>query len=127
MSLWLKQHAGEPIPHAIFAANDNIAIGCHEALSAFGIRVPEDISVAGFDDTLTSRMTMPALTTVRQPLHLMGQEAVEVLISQIRSPGKIPAGSAANPIVFPVELMQRASTSRPAARGRVVPRLYRER
>jgi len=53
-------------------------------LAERGIRVPEQISVVGFDDSLLALMTVPPLTTVRQPLRRMGGRAVEVLLQQIR-------------------------------------------
>jgi LacI family transcriptional regulator len=120
---WLKQHIGDPLPHAIFAVNDNTAAGCLEALSEIGLRVPEDISVVGFDDTLIARTTVPPLTTVRQPLHGMGQQAVEVLLAQIRGMGAPLAGGAIKPIVFPVDLVLRESLGRLPAKRRLVPEL----
>jgi len=75
----------DPFPTAIFAANDAIAIGCMEALAEYGVRVPEEVSIVGFDDTLAARMTVPPLTTVRQPLRLLGRRAVEVLVDRIES------------------------------------------
>lgn len=72
-----------PLPTAIFCASDDIAAGCLEALLAQGLRVPEDISLVGFDDVLTARMTAPPLTTVKQPFRLLGSRAVEMLMPQI--------------------------------------------
>ena len=66
-------------PTAIFAFNDNIAIGVIQEARARGLRVPEDISVVGFDDVEHATVVSPALTTVRQPLAEMGRTAVSLL------------------------------------------------
>jgi LacI family transcriptional regulator, galactose operon repressor len=67
-------------PTAIFAFNDNIAIGAIQAARARGLRVPEDLSVVGFDDVEHATIVSPALTTVRQPLAEMGRMAVSLLV-----------------------------------------------
>jgi LacI family transcriptional regulator len=67
-------------PTAIFAFNDNIAIGAIQAARARGLRVPEDLSVVGFDDVENATIVTPALTTVRQPLAEMGRTAVSLLV-----------------------------------------------
>lgn len=59
-------------PTAVFAGNDEIAAGVIETARTRGLRIPEDLSVVGFDDTSPARMTTPPLTTVRQPLREMG-------------------------------------------------------
>jgi LacI family transcriptional regulator len=66
-------------PTAIFACNDNMAIGALRAAAERGLRVPEDLSIVGFDDSELSRVVTPALTTVRQPLEEMGRMAVSLL------------------------------------------------
>src|SRR2546423_6637341 len=67
-------------PTAIFAFNDNIAIGAIQAARARGLSVPEDLSVVGFDDVEHATIVTPALTTVRQPLAEMGRTAVSLLM-----------------------------------------------
>jgi LacI family transcriptional regulator len=67
-------------PTAIFAFNDNMAIGVLRVARARGLRVPEDLSVIGFDDSEQSAIVTPALTTVRQPLAEMGRMAVSLLL-----------------------------------------------
>jgi LacI family transcriptional regulator len=116
MGAWLRDHAGEPLPDAIFGANDGIAVGVLEALTKAGYSVPRDVSVAGFDDTLAARTASPALTTVRQPLREMGQQAVEALLKQIRGDAK---GSAdvQTPLVLPTELVVRASVAERTRNG----------
>jgi LacI family transcriptional regulator, galactose operon repressor len=67
-------------PTAIFAFNDNLAIGAIQAARARGLRVPEDLSVVGFDDVEHATIITPTLTTVRQPLAEMGRTAVSLLV-----------------------------------------------
>lgn len=67
-------------PTAIFAFNDNMAIGTVRAARARGLRVPEDLSVIGFDDLGEASIVTPALTTIRQPLAEMGRMAVSLLV-----------------------------------------------
>lgn len=119
---WLRRHQGKPLPDAIFCVNDGVAIGGIEALAEVGLRVPDDVSVVGFDDSLAARMCVPQLTTVRQPLRAMGARAVDVLLNRIEKP-ETSAGSTDKPIVFPVELVHRASMAAPAENGRLVPLL----
>jgi LacI family transcriptional regulator len=66
-------------PTAIFGFNDDIAIGAIQAARARGLRVPDDLSVVGFDDVQHATIVTPALTTVRQPLAEMGRTAVSLL------------------------------------------------
>jgi LacI family transcriptional regulator len=67
-------------PTAIFAFNDNMAVAVIRAAHARGLRVPEDLSVVGFDDAEQAALVTPALTTVRQPLAEMGRMAVSLLL-----------------------------------------------
>jgi LacI family transcriptional regulator len=67
-------------PTAIFASSDQMALGVHEAVRQRGLRVPEDISVVGFDDLPEVRWSSPPLTTVRQPLSEMGQLAARTVL-----------------------------------------------
>jgi LacI family transcriptional regulator len=73
-------------PTAIFASNDLSAFGAIEAIRQRHLRVPEDISVIGFDDIPQASVTYPKLTTVRQPLDQMGREAVTLLLEHIEDP-----------------------------------------
>src|SRR5581483_2478237 len=66
-------------PTAVFAFNDNLAIGASRAARAHGLSVPEDLSVVGFDDVEQATVITPELTTVRQPLEEMGRMAVTLL------------------------------------------------
>ena len=67
-------------PTAIFAFNDNMAVSVLRAARKRGLRVPEDLSVVGFDDSEQAAIVTPALTTVRQPLAEMGRMAVSLLL-----------------------------------------------
>jgi LacI family transcriptional regulator len=71
-------------PTAVFAANDLSAIATAEVAAELGLRVPEDLSVVGFDNVPDSALHTPSLTTVNQPLHEMGRRAVNLLIHLIR-------------------------------------------
>jgi LacI family transcriptional regulator len=66
-------------PSAIFATNDEMALGVLTLAHNIGLRVPEDLSVAGFDDTTASHTSWPPLTTVRQPLEDMGRRVIDAL------------------------------------------------
>jgi LacI family transcriptional regulator len=72
-----------PRPSAVACFNDKVAVGVMEAAAARGLRVPQDLSVTGFDDIDVSRATTPRLTTVRQPLQEMGRTAVTMLMRQL--------------------------------------------
>ncbi|MFI6829749.1 MULTISPECIES: LacI family DNA-binding transcriptional regulator [unclassified Kribbella] len=67
-------------PSAIFAGSDEVALGVLEAARARGLRVPEDLSVVGFDDTQIARLASPQLTTVKQPLRDMGAVALRTAL-----------------------------------------------
>lgn len=108
MEKWLQDNSLDSLPHAIFCANDQMALGCVEALSSAGVKVPDDVSVCGFDDTLVARVTVPPLTTVRQPLRQMGVEAVSTLLKRIDSEEERGEVKPA-PVVFPTELVVRNS------------------
>jgi LacI family purine nucleotide synthesis repressor len=74
-----------PIPDAVIAANDASAIGCIKAFHRLGYRVPEDISVVGFDDIEVARYFTPSLTTVRNPIARQGIKAVEIIMDMINN------------------------------------------
>jgi LacI family transcriptional regulator len=74
-------------PDAIVCANDYMAIGAIRELRAAGIRVPADISVTGFDDVYLGALLTPPLTTVHQPMQLLGERACAMLLERIAEPG----------------------------------------
>jgi DNA-binding LacI/PurR family transcriptional regulator len=91
---------------AVVSFNDVAAIGCIRALHDTGLRVPQDVSVVGFDDIKEAAFQTPSLTTIRQPLHQMGQLAVQLLLQQLKpSDTKAPLQVAVEP-----ELIVREST-----------------
>lgn len=91
-------------PDAIFAATDNMAVGVLQALHEAGIRVPDDIAVVGFDDISLAREADPPLTTMRQPLTVMGKRLVEILFD-IMETGLDPPRQ----VIFEAELVIRKS------------------
>jgi DNA-binding LacI/PurR family transcriptional regulator len=100
---------------AIFAFNDISAIGAVRALRESGLRIPQDVSVVGFDDVQSAAFQNPGLTTVRQPLHKMGVLAAQTLLKQILSPriNEEAATPHASQLVVDPELIVRGSTLRP--------------
>ncbi len=68
---------------ALVSANDNMAIGAMQALQAKGLRVPQDVIVAGFDDIEETQAIAPTLTTVRTPWHLLGSKSVDLVLSML--------------------------------------------
>ncbi len=126
MQAMLTEGRINPLPTAIFCANDAIAYGCMEVMAGFGLRVPDDISIVGFDDTLMARTTTPPLTTMRQPFHQMGRRAVALLLAQIRDEeipmeenaalaSIVPTASGYHTEVFATELVVRSSVGPPTA------------
>jgi DNA-binding LacI/PurR family transcriptional regulator len=99
--------SGEPFT-ALFSFNDISAIGAIQALREAGRRVPEDVSVVGFDDIQSAAFQNPALTTVRQPLREMGMIAAEILLRRITAPATTPHPKE---IMVEPELIVRASTA----------------
>lgn len=75
--------ARHPRPTAVFAANDNMAIGLLSALREAGVRVPGDVAVAGFDNQTTTRYLNPALTTVDVDTFALGREAVTLMLENL--------------------------------------------
>lgn len=73
-------------PDAVFAGNDMMAIGCMAALADAGLRVPEDVALAGFDDIPIARYVAPALTTVRVGIAELGRRALDGLVAAIEDP-----------------------------------------
>jgi len=74
------------LPDAIVCANDQMAIGVLQALARGGVRVPEDLSVTGFDDIFPGSLFDPSLTTVHQPMRLLGERACARLLDRIARP-----------------------------------------
>jgi DNA-binding LacI/PurR family transcriptional regulator len=95
---------------ALFAFNDIAAFGAIRALHEAGLRVPDDVSVIGFDDVLSAPFSIPSLTTIRQPLRAMGKAGAECLLNRINHP------KARHPqqVIMQPELVVRESTGQAA-------------
>jgi len=92
---------------AVFVFNDMMALGAISALRAQGIRVPEDISIIGYDNIFYASVFEPALTTIAQPIAAIGQECIAQLLERIQHPDKQPTHT-----TLPVELIERSSCRR---------------
>jgi LacI family repressor for deo operon, udp, cdd, tsx, nupC, and nupG len=92
-------------PTAIFCFNDEMAMGALEAARHRELRVPEDLSVMGFDDIRFARHANPPLTTVAQPTREIGEGCVRLLLEILRGEAMTPVS-----VTLPHELMLRAST-----------------
>lgn len=110
---WLREHPGQPLPEAVFAASDGVALGCIDTLLARGLRIPADVSVVGFDDTVLARAAR--LATVRQPLRELGRQAVQVLVSRIAAAGQDADVRDTANIVLATELVLGATLAAPRA------------
>ncbi|SFJ53377.1 LacI family DNA-binding transcriptional regulator [Thermoflavimicrobium dichotomicum] len=96
-------------PTAIFAANDEMAIGAIKAIKNHGLSVPKDIAIVGFDNITMSTVVEPALTTISQPRRQIGQKAMELLLQLIHNPML-----KREHIVLPYELVIRQSCGNPS-------------
>jgi len=102
----ILEHITPPIKvTAIFCANDYVALGAIKALNELGIKVPEDISIMGFDDSPFASFMIPALTTVCQPREEMGALATQLLIERLES-GK---HTIYRNVVLPTKIVERES------------------
>lgn len=95
-------------PSAVFASNDAMALGVLKSAMMLGLKVPEDLSIAGFDDSALATVTWPDLTTIHQPVEKLGEMAARKLLAQVTD-GGIPADV---PIATEPELVIRHSTMR---------------
>ncbi|MCX7680628.1 MAG: LacI family transcriptional regulator [Anaerolineae bacterium] len=98
-------------PTAIFAANDVMAFGAMEAIRECNLRIPEDVSVMGFDDIPEASRVHPPLTTIQQPLEEMGRLATRMLLERLRDPAIGPRR-----VELPTRLIVRQSCQ-PPGRG----------
>ena len=104
-----RKFLADPVrPTAVFAASDMMAIGFMRAVHASGLRVPQDVSVVGFDGIEFADFCEPPLTTVRQPREAMGREAAELLVRLIR--GEAAPGPDMT-VRLPLTLRQGGSTA----------------
>lgn len=103
-------------PTAIFAGNDDMAAAAISVAHRRGMHVPDDLSVAGFDDTITATTIWPELTTIRQPISAMADAALQMLLDTLaeRRAGQTGGGGER---VLDHELIVRESTGRAPSRG----------
>lgn len=92
-------------PSALFAFHDLVAVDASQAAIERGLRIPEDVAIAGFDGLRSSLITRPSITTVRQPLSEMGLRAMEIVLARIEDNSPPPVRE-----TYPVELVVREST-----------------
>lgn len=92
-------------PTAVFAVSDTLAIGALSALRQLNKRVPEQVAVVGFDDIAIAAQTWPALTTIAQPMRLLGETAARLLLQRLAEPEASVQG-----VLLPHRLVQRESS-----------------
>jgi LacI family repressor for deo operon, udp, cdd, tsx, nupC, and nupG len=100
--------AAVPRPTAIFCFNDEMAMGVLEYARRHGVGVPDALSVVGFDDIRFARYTVPALTTIAQPMRALGESTVRLLLTILMDDSVVPTS-----ITLPHTLEVRASTAPP--------------
>jgi DNA-binding LacI/PurR family transcriptional regulator len=94
-------------PTAIFFSNDQMAIGAIKAAEELGVRIPDDVSITGYDDIKYASFTVPALTTVRQNIGAVGDKVAELILDTIEGKGEF------RKIILEPELVVRSSCCRP--------------
>ena len=95
-------------PTAIFASNDQSAVGALDAINEFGLEVPRDVSLMGYDNTALAALRHISLTTIHQPRNQIGDMAMRAVIRRIEKPS-----SAARRHVLAPELVVRDTTAKP--------------
>lgn len=98
----------EGLPPAVFAANDQLALGLLAAFAQAGVRVPEDVAVVGFDDEPGTAFYTPPLTTVRQDFDELGRRAVQAVVDAL-------AGGEPTQATIAPEIVVRRSSGAPGA------------
>lgn len=92
-------------PTAIFASAEPLAIAAIQGTREFGLDIPKDLSIVGFDNSILAKMCYPQLTTVSQPIYEMGKRVIELLVEEIKDPKKVKQR-----IVMSPELVIRGTT-----------------
>lgn len=110
----LQALASNPPPTALLAANNFIALGALQALQQSGLRVPQDVALAGFDDLPDALVTFPFLTVAVQPAYEMARQATELLLARLAGSG--PAEP--QEIILPTRLLVRQSSGGPLIAGK---------
>jgi LacI family transcriptional regulator len=109
----LERHS---LPDAVFCANDCMAVGALSAFREAGVRVPEDVAIAGFDDIAIASYLTPRLTTVRVDAYRLGERATQLLLEALEDP-QAPGSAAPIHEVLAATLVVRDSTARRANRS----------
>lgn len=99
---------GKPRPTAIFTTDNVMTLGAFEALQERGVRVPEDVSLFGFDDPDWARIVTPPISVVAQPVYELGATAARLLLARINGDDRPP-----QTVILPAQLVIRGSTGRP--------------
>lgn len=94
------------VPIGIFACNDLIAVGVIQEAKEMGLKIPDDLSIVGFDNTILATTTVPGLTTIAQPITEMGKRVVDVIIREIKEKNQTKER-----ILFKPELIIRGTTT----------------
>jgi LacI family transcriptional regulator len=111
----LARH-GDALPDAVVCSNDQMAIGVLQALARADVKVPEQVKVVGFDDIYPGSLSHPPLTTVHQPMGLIGERACARLLDRIADPSLSPKVE-----MLPTELVLRSSCGCPPGTARRLP------
>ncbi|QEC40601.1 LacI family DNA-binding transcriptional regulator [Pseudobacter ginsenosidimutans] len=106
---WILKQKPAQRPDAVFGASDTVAAHCMLALLEAGIRIPDDIAIAGFNNDPISRIVSPALTTVDYPGYHLGDTAMKSLLEQLNG---LPGAGNTNSIILKSELIIRASSQK---------------
>jgi len=106
-----REVLGDPEVTAVFTSNDQMALGVYHAAHELGRRIPEDVSVVGFDDIAEAAHYWPPLTTVLQDFTQLGRRSVESLVTEIEG------GTEPTPVTLRPDLVVRASTAPPVSVG----------
>ena len=113
----LRTRASGPLPTALFASDYMMALSVLRVLRRHGLRVPDDVSLVGFDDPLSAAHLTPPLTTVRQPVYRLGRRAAQRLLQALQGKSRLHGME-----ILPTELIIRDST-RPLTAGRTTERV----
>ncbi len=105
----MEMAANGKLPTAIFACNDLIAIGVIQGAKEMGLKIPEDLSLIGFDNTILAMTTVPGLTTIAQPTQDMGRKVVDVILEEIKGNSEVKER-----ILFNPEMIIRGTTAQVA-------------
>lgn len=105
----LSLMSAEPRPDAIFCANDLMAIGAMDAARELGLRIPEDVALAGFDDIDAAALVTPPLTTVVNPAYEIGEAAGQLILDRMATGRHAVPEGASRRVVLPSRIVERES------------------